>query len=234
MAAIVADALVRTYGSVEALRGVSFTLPVGQRVALLGRSGSGKSTLLHLLAGLDRPTAGTLSVFGQDLSRLDAVGLASYRLRTVGIIFQAFHLLSARSVRENVALPLMLAGVPRDERQRRTDEALTAVGMTHRADAFPPTLSGGESQRVAIARALIARPRLLLADEPTGALDSKTALDILALFQELNREGTTVVIVTHDPEVARHARRVVRFRDGRIISDEAQAPADARAALEAA
>jgi predicted ABC-type transport system involved in lysophospholipase L1 biosynthesis ATPase subunit len=221
MAAILADALVRTYGSVEALRGVSFTIPVGQRVALLGRSGSGKSTLLHLLAGLDRPTSGSLSVFGQSLSSLDAAGLANYRLRTVGIIFQAFHLLSARSVRENVSLPLILSGVAREERLRRTDETLAAVGMTHRADAFPPTLSGGESQRVAIARALIARPRLLLADEPTGNLDSDNAERVrMLLLEQVVAHGITLVLVTHDQTLAHQmAERVLRLHDGQLVED---------------
>jgi predicted ABC-type transport system involved in lysophospholipase L1 biosynthesis ATPase subunit len=221
MAAILADALVRTYGSVEALRGVSFTIPVGQRVALLGRSGSGKSTLLHLLAGLDRPTSGSLSVFGQSLSSLDAAGLANYRLRTVGIIFQAFHLLSARSVRENVSLPLILSGVAREERLRRTDETLAAVGMTHRADAFPPTLSGGESQRVAIARALIARPRLLLADEPTGNLDSDNAERVRTLLlEQVVAHGITLVLVTHDQTLAHQmAERVLRLHDGQLVED---------------
>ena len=221
MAAIVADALVRNYGSVEALRGVSFAIPVGQRVALLGRSGSGKSTLLHLLAGLDRPTSGHLSVFGQTLSHLDAAGLAGYRLRTVGIIFQAFHLLATRSVRENVALPLMLGGMPREERARLTDEALAAVGMMHRADAFPPTLSGGESQRVAIARALIARPRLLLADEPTGNLDSDNAERVRALLlEQVAAQGITLVLVTHDQTLAHQmAERVLRLHDGQLVED---------------
>jgi len=222
MTAILADALTRSYGSVEALRGVSFTIPAGQRVALLGRSGSGKSTLLHLLAGLDRPTSGTLTVFGQSLARLDATGLAHYRRHTVGILLQAFHLLPTRTVRENVALPLLLAGVPPRERRLRADELLAAVGLTARADAFPPTLSGGEAQRVALARALVARPRLLLADEPTGNLDSENAQRVAQLLlDQVAQRNLTLLLVTHDPLFAQQiAQRLLRLHDGQLLPEE--------------
>src|SRR5215470_7581549 len=187
MTAVRAADLTRSFGTVHALRGVSLTVADGERVALLGRSGSGKSTLLHLLAGLDHPTAGTLAVLGHQLNALDATGLATYRLRTVGVIFQAFHLIAARTALENVALPLLLAGVGRAERERQAAEALHEVGLEHRLHAFPPTLSGGEAQRVAIARAVVHRPPLLLADEPTGNLDSVNAAAVMDLLLEQTR-----------------------------------------------
>ncbi|MFQ3651997.1 MAG: ABC transporter ATP-binding protein [Gemmataceae bacterium] len=221
MEAIVAEALIRRFGHVEALRGVTFSIGIGQRVALLGRSGSGKSTLLHLLAGLDRPTSGRLTVFGQTLSALDSAGLARYRLHDVGIIFQTFHLLPTRSVWENVAMPLLLAGVPPSERQSRAREMLAAVGLTDRAKAFPPTLSGGEAQRVAIARALIARPRLLLADEPTGNLDSENAERVRQLLlEQVTKLGLTLVLVTHDASLAHQtAERILRLHDGQLVEE---------------
>jgi predicted ABC-type transport system involved in lysophospholipase L1 biosynthesis ATPase subunit len=218
MPAVHADALVRSFGTVDALRGVSLTVAEGERVALLGRSGSGKSTLLHLLAGLDRPTAGTLAVLGRELSSLDSGGLAAYRLRTVGVIFQAFHLIPARTALENVALPLLLAGVGRAEREGRAADALREVGLESRLNAFPPTLSGGEAQRVAIARALVHHPPLVLADEPTGNLDTANAEAVMALLlEETRKRGVTLVLVTHDEALAgRVADRVLRMADGRL------------------
>lgn len=218
MTAIRAESVGRTFGAVHALRGVSFTVEAGQRIALLGRSGSGKSTLLHLLAGLDHTTSGTLTVFGQLLQSLPSARMAEYRSRTVGMIFQAFHLIATRTALENVALPLFLAGVVRSERLRRATEALEEMGMGHRRHAFPPTLSGGESQRIAIARAIVHRPPLLLADEPTGNLDSTNAGHVMdLLLDQTRRRGTTLVLVTHDePLASRAAERILRLRDGQL------------------
>jgi putative ABC transport system ATP-binding protein len=238
MALIEARELSRVYsldaGRVVALDRIDLDIAAGEMTAIMGPSGSGKSTLMNLIGCLDRPTGGTYRLDGVAVEELDANGLARLRNEKIGFVFQQFNLLARADAATNAELPMLYAGLDRKTRRARALEALARVGLADRWRHRPMQLSGGQQQRVAIARALVNRPRLLLADEPTGALDSKTALDILALFQELNREGTTVVIVTHDPEVARHARRVVRFRDGRIISDEAQAPADARAALEAA
>jgi putative ABC transport system ATP-binding protein len=220
-------------GRVVALDRVDLDIEAGDMVAVMGPSGSGKSTLMNLVGCLDRPTSGAYRLDGVEVGKLDADGLAALRNEKIGFVFQQFNLLARADAATNAELPMLYGGVPRKERRRRALEALTRVGLADRWHHRPMQLSGGQQQRVAIARALVNRPRLLLADEPTGALDSRTALDILALFQSLNADGATVVIVTHDPEVARHARRVVRFRDGRIIADERQEPANARAALDA-
>ena len=205
---------------VEALRGVSFRVEDGELLAIVGASGSGKSTLLNLLGCLDRPSAGHYFLGGQDVSRLDGDGRAAIRNAWIGFVFQSFNLLPRTSARENVELPLVYGDVPRREHLRRADEALAAVGLADAGDRLPTQLSGGQQQRVAIARALVNRPRLLLADEPTGNLDSATSRDVMALLRRLNEtQQQTLVVVTHDPEVARQTDRVLVMRDGLIVAD---------------
>jgi predicted ABC-type transport system involved in lysophospholipase L1 biosynthesis ATPase subunit len=214
--------LTRTYGrvgaAVHALRGVTLAIGRGERIALLGRSGSGKSTLLNLLGGLDRPTAGRVEIAGCDLARLGAGELARHRLQSVGMIFQSFNLIPSRTALENVALPLVFAGVPPHERRSAAGRALAAVGLGQRLGHRPAELSGGEQQRVAVARALVNRPAVLLADEPTGNLDSDTAAAVMGLLDaHLGEHGTTLIMVTHDEELARqHTDRVLRLSDGRL------------------
>jgi predicted ABC-type transport system involved in lysophospholipase L1 biosynthesis ATPase subunit len=214
--------VVRSYGTaaseVQALRGVSFEVRRGERVALLGKSGSGKSTLLHLLAGLDRPSRGRISIDDCELSSLSSRDLAAYRLTRIGMIFQAFNLIASKTALENVELPLVFAGVGRRQRQCRATEALDAVGLAQRVHHRPAELSGGEQQRVAIARALVNQPDLVLADEPTGNLDSDTSAGIIqVLMMHLDRHGSTLLMVTHDEELAqRCADRTLRLRDGRL------------------
>ena len=200
--------------TVEALRGVTLTIEQGDYVAVVGPSGSGKSTLMHLLGGLDKPTSGTLRVGGRDVRELSEDELAAVRNETIGFVFQAFQLLARTSAVDNVGMPLVYRGVRRSERRRRAQEALERVGMGHRLTHTPNQLSGGEQQRVAIARALVGGPQVLLADEPTGNLDSRTGEEVMALLEGLNAGGVAVVLVTHDPEVAARARRQVRVRDG--------------------
>ncbi|MEO7190921.1 MAG: ABC transporter ATP-binding protein [Vicinamibacterales bacterium] len=206
---------------VRALDGVSLTIAAGEFVALVGTSGSGKSTLLNLIAGLDQATAGTLRVFDQDLATLSRAELSLHRRRNVGIIFQSFNLVSTMSARENVALAMMFAGVPRAEREGRAQLLLESMGLGSRQQHRPRELSGGEQQRVAISRALANQPHLLLADEPTGNLDSRTSRDIMDLLKTLNeRDGKTIVFVTHDSQLAeRYAHRTVRLLDGAIVTD---------------
>jgi putative ABC transport system ATP-binding protein len=200
---------------VEALRGVSLTIEQGDYAAVVGPSGSGKSTLMHLLGGLDRPTSGVLRVGGRDIARLSEDELAQVRNATIGFVFQAFQLLGRTSAVDNVAMPLVYRGVRRGERRRRAREALERVGMGHRLDHRPAQLSGGEQQRVAIARALVGDPQVLLADEPTGNLDTRTGEEVMALLEALNAvQGVAVVLVTHDRDVAARARRQIRVRDG--------------------
>ncbi len=221
--AIRATDLTRTYGRpaapVQALRGVTFEIRRGERVALLGKSGSGKSTLLNLLGGLDRPSAGTASVCGRELTRLAPRELARHRLETVGMIFQSFNLIPSRTALENVVLPLVFAGRPPRERRETARRALEAVGLGERLGHRPAELSGGEQQRVAVARALVNDPAVLLADEPTGNLDSATAAEVMALLDaHVRTRGTTLVLVTHDEELARrHTERVLRLQDGRLL-----------------
>jgi putative ABC transport system ATP-binding protein len=205
---------------VHALRGVSLTIESGEFVALVGPSGSGKSTLMHLLGLLDHPTSGTYAFDGRDVSRLSRAGLSGLRNEKIGFVFQGFHLLPRQTAWENVAMPLVYAGVSPRKRRTRAIDLLGVVGLADRIHHRPNQLSGGQQQRVAIARALVNRPRLLLADEPTGNLDSATGAEILAEFRRLHRdEGQTVILVTHDPQVASAADRAVTLRDGRIVSD---------------
>jgi putative ABC transport system ATP-binding protein len=202
-----------------ALNDLSVRVARGEFVAVMGPSGSGKSTFMNLLGCLDSPTAGTYRLDGRDVSHLDGDALAAVRSRLVGFVFQGFNLLPRTSAVENVELPLVYAGVPAEERRRRALAQLAEVGLAERAWHHPSQLSGGQQQRVAIARALVNEPLLILADEPTGALDSRTSVEIMALFQTFNARGITVVLVTHEPDIAAFARRTLRFRDGRLIDD---------------
>jgi putative ABC transport system ATP-binding protein len=214
---------------VRALQGVDLAIGRGEFVAIMGSSGSGKSTLLHLLGCLDRPTRGTYRLAGRDVGSLAADELAALRNHEIGFVFQSFNLIPRTSALENVELPLVYGGVSAGEQRARAREALREVGLGDREHHLPNQLSGGQQQRTAIARAIVGRPSLLLADEPTGNLDSATSLEIIALFQRLNRErGVTVILVTHEPDVAGYAARVVTVRDGRIVSDVAQTAALAR------
>jgi putative ABC transport system ATP-binding protein len=213
---------------VVALRGVDLTIDPGEFVAVMGPSGSGKSTFMHIVGFLDRATAGTYRFSGSDVSGLGGDQLADLRSRALGFVFQAYNLLARTTAVENVELPMIYAGVPAAERRKAAMEALDAVGLSKYAEHQPNQLSGGQQQRVAIARSIVNRPHLILADEPTGALDTVSSEDVMALFQRLNRErGMTVMLVTHEPDVAAHAKRLVTFRDGNIISDAPVAPAKA-------
>ncbi|MEV6511211.1 ABC transporter ATP-binding protein [Streptomyces sp. NPDC051642] len=218
----------RRYGSgPPALEDASLSVRAGEAVAVLGPSGSGKSTLLNLIAGLDRPDSGSVTVDGVRVDRLGEAGAARYRQAKIGMVFQFFHLLDDLSVADNVALPARLAGLGRREARNRAAELLESLGIARHAGAHPNRLSGGERQRVAVARALMNRPPLLLADEPTGALDSAAGEEVSRLLRELNADGQTIVVVTHDTELARSCtRRTIRLVDGRITSDAATPVAD--------
>ncbi|GAC1299256.1 MAG: ABC transporter ATP-binding protein [Vulcanimicrobiaceae bacterium] len=205
---------------VQALRGVSFAIERGEYVAIMGPSGSGKSTLMNLIGCLDRPTGGTYELDGSDVGTLDDNELAAIRLKKLGFVFQGFNLLSRTNAIKNVALPLFYAGIPQRERELTALRMLGEVGLGDRGTHKPNELSGGQQQRVAIARALVNDPAVLLADEPTGNLDSTTSDDIMQLFRHLNETVRTIIMVTHDPETARHAKRVIRVRDGLIVADE--------------
>jgi putative ABC transport system ATP-binding protein len=206
---------------VHALRGISVSIEPGDFVAIMGASGSGKSTFMNIIGCLDKPTEGTYLLDGTDISQLSKIDLAQIRNEKIGFVFQAFNLLSRTTAIENVELPLIYAGIRAKERHRRSQEALTRVGLGDRGHHIPSQLSGGQQQRVAIARSLVNRPSLLLADEPTGNLDSRTSVDIMQVFQELNEgENLTIILVTHEPDIADFAKRIITFRDGRILKDE--------------
>jgi putative ABC transport system ATP-binding protein len=227
---IEADRLDRFYllGSetVAAISNVSLSVVTGEFVAIMGPSGSGKSTFLNVIGCLDQATGGRYRLDGEEVSQLDRDALAAIRSSKIGIVFQQFNLLNYMSALRNVELPLVYAGIDRKLRRARAVEALGRVGLAERLNYRPDQLSGGQQQRVAVARALVNSPKLLLADEPTGALDSRTSLELLTLLQKLNRQGMTIVLVTHDKNVARFASRAVQFHDGRVINDACQRPAD--------
>lgn len=219
---------------IKALDGVSIDIARGEMTAVMGPSGSGKSTFMNVIGCLDLPTTGEYRLDGRDVAALSRDELATMRNRSIGFVFQNFNLLARTAAVENVELPLVYAGVPARERRARALQMLAKVGLGDRSDHHPAQLSGGQQQRVAIARALVTQPLLILADEPTGALDSRTSLEIMALLQELNRGGMTVVLVTHEPDVARYAGRILRFKDGHVVLDEVNhQPDDAAANLAA-
>jgi putative ABC transport system ATP-binding protein len=217
---------------VRALDGVSFDVEPAEFIAIMGSSGSGKSTLMNVLGCLDRPTSGTYFLSGREVSKLGRGELAEVRNRTLGFVFQNFNLLSRTTALENVELPLVYSGVGSRERKRRAAEALSRVGLGQRLDHRPSQLSGGQQQRVAIARSIVNEPKLILADEPTGNLDSRTSIEVIALFQELWKSGLTILVVTHEPDIAEFASRVLVVKDGKILSDHRQEPRVAREELE--
>ncbi len=223
-AVLTIEDLTRTFGegdaAVRALRGVTFNVRPGEFIAIMGPSGSGKSTMMNQLGCLDSPTAGRYWVDDQEVSGLSDDRLAELRNEKIGFVFQGFHLLPRTSAVENVELPLLYRGLPVKERRERCVEALQSVGLGHRLDHYPAQMSGGEQQRVAIARALVTQPKILLADEPTGNLDSITTLVVMKILQELNDQGLTILLVTHEPEIAAFVKRVITFGDGLIKSDK--------------
>jgi putative ABC transport system ATP-binding protein len=211
---------------------VSLSIEAAEFIAVMGPSGSGKSTFMNMIGCLDRPTSGSYFLAGEDVARMDSDALAAVRNRRIGFVFQQFNLLARTSALENVELPLMYANVPIKERHERALEKLAQVGLGARSEHQPAQLSGGQQQRVAIARALVNNPSLILADEPTGALDSRTSVEIMALMQQLNAAGMTIVLVTHENDIAAFASRVVHFRDGKVVGDDRQAPRSASVELE--
>ena len=218
----------RTYvmgdNEVHALRGVDLTIEKGASLAIMGTSGSGKSTLMNIMGCLDQPTEGTYFLNGKDVSRLSRAQLADVRGRMIGFVFQSFNLLSRTSALENVEMPLMYQGIPAKQRHKRAMEALERVGLSGRFDHHPNQLSGGQQQRVAIARALVGNAPIIMADEPTGNLDTKTSHEVMGILQGLGDQGITVILVTHEADIAAHARRVITLRDGLIVEDRTQDP----------
>lgn len=206
--------------SLNALKGVTLAVDPGEFVAIMGTSGSGKSTLMNILGCLDRPTSGKYMLEGHDVAKLDVNALSELRNEALGFVFQSFNLLKRTTARENVELPLLYAGVRAKERRERAEAALTRVGLASRMGHYPNQLSGGQQQRVAIARALVNRPRIILADEPTGNLDSRTSIEVMALLQELGSTGITVVLVTHEPDIAAYADRTIVMKDGLVLADD--------------
>ena len=223
----------KQYGTAEeavaALRGVSFTIAAGEFIAIVGQSGSGKSTLLSILGGMNHPTSGTVTINDTDIYTLHEERLADFRAATLGFVFQSFHLIPYLTARENVLLPLAITRVSRSEKLRLADQALDQVGLGRKGDRLPNQLSGGEQERVAIARAIVNRPRILFADEPTGNLDSTTSYEIMQLFRQLNVDGQTIIMVTHNPENCDYADRTIQLRDGLVVRDERHTPAVAAA-----
>lgn len=221
---ILINELTKTYimgqTKVHALAGIDLRINTNEYVALMGPSGSGKSTLMNLLGCLDTPTNGHYELDGKDVSKMDDTELANIRNEKIGFVFQTFNLLPRQTTLENVALPLVYAGVSKAERLARAQEVLESVGLGNRGHHRPNELSGGQRQRVAIARALVNRPAIILADEPTGNLDTKTSIEIMEIFEQIQNDGNTVIIVTHEPDIAEHAHRIVRLRDGLIETDE--------------
>jgi putative ABC transport system ATP-binding protein len=207
---------------VEALRGISFCIDKGEFVAIMGPSGSGKSTLMHIIGCLDQPTEGNFIIGGEDVSKLNDDRLAEIRNKRIGFVFQQFNLLSRTSILHNVEIPLIYAGLKAKQRRELAKQALESVGLSDRVKHKPNEISGGEKQRAAIARALVNNPLIILADEPTGNLDTKTGEEIMKIFYKLHQQGNTVIMVTHEAEVARHARRIIHLRDGLIEKDEAK------------
>jgi putative ABC transport system ATP-binding protein len=235
---ITTESLVKTYRlgdfEINALRGVDLNIESGEFVAIMGPSGSGKSTLMHILGCLDRPTSGRYYLDGEDMSSLDRNMLAEVRNKKIGFVFQSFNLLSRTSAMDNVELPLLYDGSTGKENIIKARKALAMVGLEGRENSYPNQLSGGQQQRVAIARALINDPSIILADEPTGNLDTRTSIDVMGIFQELNQRGITIILITHETDIASYARRNIMVRDGRIVKDEAAIkPRDAKEELKA-
>lgn len=209
---------------VNVLRGIDLEIQKGEYVALMGPSGSGKSTLMNILGCLDTPSGGTYILNGKDVSKLSDSELADIRNKEIGFVFQTFNLMPRTSSLDNVALPMVYAGASKSERKKRAEEVLNDVGLADRMDHKPNQLSGGQRQRVAVGRALVNHPSIILADEPTGNLDTKTSIEIMGLFDEIHAKGNTVILVTHEEDIAAHAHRVIRLRDGKIESDQNQTP----------
>ncbi|MGE0549518.1 MAG: ABC transporter ATP-binding protein [Kofleriaceae bacterium] len=234
MSLIEMRAIERTYvmgdNHVHALRGVDLTIEEGTSVAIMGTSGSGKSTLMNIMGCLDQPNSGSYTLAGKDVSKLSRADLADVRGRTIGFVFQNFNLLSRTSALENVEMPLMYQGVHGSKRRDRAIAALKAVGLVNREDHHPSQLSGGQQQRVAIARALVTEAPVIMADEPTGNLDTKTSIEVMAILQGLVSQGKTVILVTHESDIASYAQRVITLRDGLIIDDKTQTPVSTGAA----